>query len=630
MRKRVAFLVFLFIFSLSLIAEKKVVHPDQQDYDWWRKARFGAFIHWGPSSVLALGAGSWQRSVKSKPNEASKLFATPGKLPEAIADNSYLKNYGLYLGGVPAVIYDNLYQKLNPVKFNPEEWIEVFKDAGVKYIVFTTKHHDGFCMFNSKYTDYDIMNTPYAKDLLKQLTDACHKAGIKVLFYYSKPDWSSPLYDPANPKPYEDYMVNQVEELCRNYGEIKGFWWDGGNTVKVDGKRVAETILKNQPGAFYNDRGGMHLPGIGFSTPEQKMDAFNRGWPWESCVPMLGEEWFWNGGINLKSTNRCLKLLVAAAVGDGNLLLDFGPTPEGTIAPSVKDVYLGIGRWLKKYGESIYETRGGPYKPGTWGGATCRQNNIYLHITQEWPKGELHLPALPAKILETEALTGGKAEIKQTDKELIVKLSPEYHNQYDTVIKLEIDKNAENISPFPSENITFVNMNAVAKASSEEANWRGWAGSVTLQDFEVKMAKTKYFGEDSAGKPQKNKFKLTEDMKKKYPWVKTSHDHIWRFWRAKANDKQPWIEIDMGQPKLFNKITILEKFDRIRAYRLEYKKDDKWILISQGGPIGRLTFALDKPVTAQNVRLKILMWASDVQNEGPGIREFYIWYDKYN
>jgi len=629
------FMTALFIcIGLTLQVSADSRGPAMKDYDWWRKARFGVFIHWGPSSVVAQGGGSWQRAGNPRDNNASVNSTTPGMLPKVMQHPGWKdKYYGVYGSKIPQEIYDNLYQVFNPTGFNAEEWIDTFKKAGVNYIVFTSKHHDGFCMFDSKVTDYDIMSGPFKRDICKELSDACHKAGIKVIWYYSKPDWYDTRYDPANPKPYEDYMTAQITELATNYGDIKGFWWDGGNRVKINGDRIYKAIYDNQPGAIYNGRGGMNLPGVKFATPEQKLGSFNRGWPWESCVTMQGEGWFWNGGKNVMWPESCISLLINAAVGDGNLLLDFGPTDKGTIYDPIKNNYLAMGKWLKKYGESIYDTRGGPYKPGTWGGATCRNNSIYLHITQTWLKNELHLPALPAKILEAKALTGGKVAFNQSAKELIIKLAEKDHASPDTVIKLTIDKNAEEIEPFESEDCIFVSLNASATASSYIKSWKGHPGSVTLQDFEVNMPKTTYFGEDSepTAKPESNhKFKPTEEMIKKYPWIKTRRDHIWRYWMAVPSDKTPWLTIDFGKQKEFNKITMLEKYNRIKAYKFEYERDGKWVEFYRGGRLDNISLALPTPIKAQKVRITISDWSGDYKNEGPGLREFDFWYDKNN
>ena len=617
---------------LSPIHAGKPVHPTIEDYQWWREARFGIFIHWEPSSLLAFGGGGWSRKNNPQGKEAGRNIMTPGKIPEAIKDGSYMEYFGGRKGQVPMEIYDNLPQVFNPTGFDAEGWVKVFKDAGAKYIVFTTKHQGGFCMFDSKYTDYDIMSTPYAKDILKELTDACHKAGIKVIFYYSKPDWSNPAYDPKDPAKYERFMVNQLEELCTNYGEIKGFWWDGGDVVHLAGKPIYETIQKHFPGAIFNARGCLGPWGIPFGTPEQKLGAFNRDSPWESCVTMQGEGWFWNGGVNIIRQSSCVKLLVNAATGDGNLLLDFGPTSAGTIPEKVRQNYLGMGQWLKNYGESIYGTRGGPFKPGAWGGATCKGNTVYLHILQEWPKGELHLPKLPAKIVNATALTGGKVLVRQTDRELIVNLPQADHARPDTIIKLELDRDALAINPMPSENLEFVSLNATARASTEEANWRGWAGSVTLNDSEVDMPKASYYGEDATDRPKRaHSFEPSEEQLKKYPWIRLGRDHIWRYWMSKNTDQQPWLELDLGKAKTFNKITIVEKYDRAKKFMLQYlDASGKWITFHDGLQLGTFELALATPITARKVRLWIIWYASDNQQEGAGLKEFDLWMDKHN
>jgi hypothetical protein len=169
------------------------------------------------------------------------------------------------------------------------------------------------------------------------------------------------------------------------------------------------------------------------------------------------------------------------------------------------------------------------------------------------------------------------------------------------------------------------------RASSEKIDWRGWAGAVVPRDFEVKMEKTKYFGESATTKPAGiRNFKPSEAMLKKYPWVKISRDHIWRFWRAQSDDSKPWLEVDFGKPKTFNKITILEKLDRIKYYKLQYKLSDKWITFYSATELSKLALALPKPITAQQVRLKIIYWNSDNCGEGVGIRRFDFWMDKNN
>ena len=620
-----------FILSSTSQAEER---PIQEDYNWWRASRFGIFIHWNASSLLAQGGGSWQRSGRDNSEKAASTNSSQwGQLPEVMKDPAFKDPYYGHDSQVPQVIYDNLFQLFNPKEFDATRWARLFKESGAGYVVFTTKHHDGFCMFDSKYTKYNIMNTPFKRDVCKELADACRKEGIRVIWYYSVPDWYDTRYNPADPEAYQTYMENQIRELCTNYGSISGFWWDGRNSCGVDGKKIYDIIYKNQPGAIYNGRGGLGLPGVSFGSPEQKLGTFNRSNPWESCVTMQGEGWFWNGGKNIMSRESCIQLLVNSSVGDGNLLLDLGPTEHGTICEPIQKNYLAIGAWLKKYGESIYGARGGPFKPGTWGGSTCKGNIVYLHITQVWPNGELKLPALPAKIKKISALTGGTPKIQKGKKGgWIIKLDPKNHAHPDTIIKLELDQNAFDLTPVNSEHTLFVSLNATATASSEKHSWKGLAGSVTLQDFEVNMPETQYFGEEAmpTTKPEKShKFKPTQEQKKQSPWLCLGRDHIWRFWMAEGTDQTPWLEIDFGKSKEFNRVTILEKFNRIKAYSLQYldEKTKKWKSFYNAGELGSISLALPSSIQARKVRLVIEKWESDEKADGPGIREFDFWYD---
>jgi len=557
----------------SKVVSEQPVGAAEEDYQWWREARFGIFIHWNMSSMLDLEKGFHARATGTHLVKKASNSTTPGKVPQAIQDGSYLKYRGAKK--VPQEIYDNLYQRFNPKNFDAREWVETFKAAGAKYIVLTTKHNDGFCMFDSKHTDYDIMNTPFGRDIAKELSDACHKAGIKVIWYYSKPDSYAPCYDVDNPLPYQEYMLGHIRELCTNYGDIKGFWWDGGRTgtAEVDGKEGCKVIYEHRPGAIYNGRAfkTMPMPGIKFTTPEQKLGAFNMGRPWETCAVMEGESWFWNGGKDIKSLNACLRLLIDSSIGDGNLLLDFGPTSEGTIYETFKERFLGMGKWLNRYGESIYGCRGGPLMPGSWGGSTRKGNAVYLHITQEWPGGILNLPALPAKIVSCTALTGGEVDFKQTAEDLQIEMDASHHRQPDTIVRLELDRPAMQLEPIPAPKRIPLNVAAKVTASSEMVSEnKGFARSVSPFPEEIDAEQERNYNRE-----------MPEQMVAKYPWIKKGRGSVGRCWMAKGDDEQPWIELDLGEVKQFDRINVVQKYNRIQAYEIQYHDGRVYLLLQK-------------------------------------------------
>jgi len=587
-----------------------------EDYGWWRDARFGIFIHWNMSSLLELGGGSWARDGNDTSRGAN---STQGTIPAVIADGSYKK----YMGqpyNVPQEIYDNLFHIFNPTRFDAAEWVETFKAAGAKYIVFTAKHHDGFCMFDTKHTDYNIMNTPFARDVAKELSEACADAGIKVVWYYSKADWYDPRYDVENPLPYQEYLIGHMRELLGNYKDIQGIWWDGGSAY-VDGNAVREVINQYNPKAICNGRGPNNMPGVAFSTPEQKLGTFKMDWPWETCATMQGEGWFWNGGKNIKSINASLRLLIDSAGGDGNLLLDFGPSPEGTICAAVKEVYLGMGRWLGQYGESIYGTRGGPYAPGLWGVSTRKGNTVYLHITQQWPSGVLELPPLPAKVVGAKALGGGSPRIKQTSDGLRIELDPKHHCLPDTLIALELDRSAMDLDVVKIPLRESLSKDAGVTASSFlEGYLKGYPASVVVSKYETGEIQT-HFGEEPA-KAKGKKHALSKEQLRKMPWLSRERGHIWRFWMAKGSDRQPWIELNLGEPKTFRRVLLAEKFSRIKGYEIQIPKDSGWKTVARGTELGTQAFELVRPVTTARIRLLVTRYQSDIPEEGPAIHQF--------
>ncbi len=589
----------------------------ESSYEWWREARFGIFIHWNASSVLQLGEGSWSRKNPTAEGEdyhRKGLNRMSKEVPAAIADGSYRKY--LRQGGVPMETYDNLFHVFNPKEFDADEWARTFKAAGAGYIVFTTKHHDGFCMFDSKLTDYDIMSTPFARDIAKELSAACHRHGIEVIWYYSRPDWFDPRHDVANPGPYVDYLTGQITELLTNYGKIGGIWWDSGQ-IEVPTRPLFDTILKLQPHLISNGRiqsSRHHVPGLSFGTPEQEVGKFNMREPWETCVTMIGDSWFWNGGKDIRSPESCLRMLIGCAVGDGNLALDFGPDELGRIHPKVRESFAAIGEWLGKFGASVRGTRGGPFMPDTWGGSTRQGNTIFLHITQTWFGDTLHLPPLPRKVVGAKVLTGGTAAVEQTDAGIAIRIPALEHHPLDTIVALELDGSAMDLAPIPAAHHHWdsLTVDAVVTASSAASFWAGMApASVVLHSWERNAPKP------IATQPGN----LPKEMK---DLLDRPRGHLWRTWTASDDDREPWLEVDLGQPRTFDTLHLREKFNRIRAFRIQIATGDSWQTIHEGKGLDVFTLALPQPVTTQKVRLVVSESVREGQDkfQGPGLQEF--------
>jgi alpha-L-fucosidase len=423
------------VLTLPVCQTEAQVPPINPGLKWFTDARFGLFIHWDMSSVAGTEI-SWSRKA-TKPLDIT----------------------GDPAGYVKDTAYDHLYRKFNPQKFNAEDWVRIAKNAGMKYIIFTAKHHGGFCMWNTKYTDYSIMHTAFKRDVVKELSVACHKAGLKFGLYYSQRDWHHPDYGMGDNSKYIEYMNNQIRELLTGYGKVDVIWWDSyGRGDLQTFWRVAETyrlVKKSQPGIVMNDRlkilGDSNIlppPYWGdWNTPEQTLGAFQNSRPWESCMTLVvtpeGGGWSYRVDGRLRSYKECIQSLVSCATGDGNLLLDAGPNPLGEIPADQTKRLLQMGAWIKKYGESIYGTRGGPYRNGEWGGSTFKGNKIYLHIAK-WNGNHIFLPALHAKVIKYANM--GKPLnhplVNQNAGNLIITLAPDKQEDIDTVIVLELDGDA--------------------------------------------------------------------------------------------------------------------------------------------------------------------------------------------
>jgi alpha-L-fucosidase len=411
---------------------------------WYRNAKFGMFIHWGPYSLASIEA-SW-----------------PIMLPKP--------------GGISEADYRALPARFNPTNFDPHAWIDLAVAAGQRYMVFTTKHHDGFCMFDSSYTNNKITKTPYGKDIVKQLADACDERNMRLGFYYSPPDMSHPDFrDTSKPassnwggqpeRPewpiYLEYMQLQLTELLTKYGSVALIWFDGlGNEEKYDGVRVLRLIHSLQPATLVNDRIG--VPGD-YVTPEQfipsaiptKQMRFHTvdrsvdnqlkpGLPqpedfllWETCMT-INNTWAYNiHDHDYRSPRSLIRCLVEVASRGGNLLLNVGPQPDGTIQPEFQERLHAIGSWLNANAESIYGTTYGPIQGLAAFRTTAKDDKVFVHVF-EWPPTALVIGGLQAKVVSASLLaTGQRLRFRQTETGLQIDLPGQAPDANVSVIALK-------------------------------------------------------------------------------------------------------------------------------------------------------------------------------------------------
>jgi len=400
-----------FLLVIAICAAPLQVHADSNSagrLKWFRNARFGMFIHWGVYSLL--GRGEWVMHHEK----------------------------------IPVKEYEKLSQQFNPTEFDAREWVALAKAAGQKYITFTTKHHDGFCMFDSKLTDYDSMDTAAHRDFVRELVDACHEAGVRICFYYSLLDWHHPDYKADFPA-YVKYAKGQLRELCTNYGKIDGIWFDGGwehSAQEWHADELHAMIRKLQPGILINDRAG--IPGD-FSTPEQNVPVGPAppDVTWESCITINRSWGYAAQDRQFKSVPELVRLLVDIVSKGGNLLLNVGPMPDGRIQPEFVERLQGVGRWLAVNGESIYGCGVGPFRNLRFGRCTARGSTLYLHVF-DWPGRRLKLEGLLNKVLSARLLATGEAiRFRQTNDNVRFTVPQESPDPSDTVIAVQVEGTPE-------------------------------------------------------------------------------------------------------------------------------------------------------------------------------------------
>jgi len=339
---------------------------------WFRDGKFGMFIHWG---LYAVPAGAW----KGKDVDG---------IGEWIMNNAH----------IPVSEYEPLAREFNPVRFDAAAWVRVAKDAGMKYVVITSKHHDGFSMFRTKLTPYNIVDaTPWKKDPMADLAEACKVAGLKFCFYHSIMDWRRPEQNTDFPK-YKEFMMGQLKELLTQYGPIGILWFDGewiGPWDAAQGRALYEYCRTLQPDLIINNRVGKRGRTDGdYETPEQEIPAGAvKGRLWETCMT-LNDTWgYKKNDQHWKPAADVVRKLVDIASKGGNFLLNVGPTGEGEIPAESVERLQEVGRWMKVNGESIYGTTMSPWKRCPWEGrATVKGKTLYMHVFT-WPSG-LRVPSI--------------------------------------------------------------------------------------------------------------------------------------------------------------------------------------------------------------------------------------------
>lgn len=462
---------FLFIFVFIYCSQITFGQDASRDarMKWWREARFGMFIHWGD---YAQWAGMYNGHEVGHGGE-------------------WIMNRAK----IPVAEYQAHARQFNPVKFNADEWVKTAKDAGMRYIVITAKHHDGFAMFKSKASKWNIVDaTPYGKDILKQLAAACKKNGIKLGFYYSQAqDWNNtggavarkvasegwPNPDSAKIDAYtkahnghwdpaqetktfaqyiDDVAVPQVKELLTNYGDVAVLWWDTPTNMTDEAAEKLQAVLKLQPNIITNDR----LKRPNFSgdtkTPEQKIptQAELDGKDWETCMTINGTWGYKSYDNKWKSSITLIHNLCDIASKGGNYLLNVGPKPDGTFPQQSTDTLRKIGAWLKINGESIYATKASPIAPLTWGRCTRKENNnnttLYFSVF-DWPKdGKLIVPGLSNEVISAKMLANGtKLKTQTSSNGLVINVPAHAPGAIASVVKVEVKGLLENVNVDPKK-----------------------------------------------------------------------------------------------------------------------------------------------------------------------------------
>jgi alpha-L-fucosidase len=538
-------------------------HETKAEYDvraqWLRDAKVGVFIHWNPSSLIGKEI-SWCRNACGKEK------------------------------------YDQLYKQFKGEKFNADEWVKLFHESGIRYAVIVPKHHDGFCMFDTKEptcADYNVMKTPFGKDYVKEMAQACGKSDVRFCLYYSVCDWWNPTYKSqagADLSAYKKVFKNHMQQLLTEYGPVGYVWFDGcwdPSWTHENGRELYAFMRKVQPSTLLGNRieprrGSMEAvstfypaaDAVGdFQAREMWVGPFYTNKAWDSCLNVNIQGWAWVPPVNPRPLAELAKWIMQCIGRDGGALLGVGPRPDGTIDPGHAARLLELGDWLKTNGEAIYGTRGGPYLPGDWGVSTRKGDKVFLFV-QKWKGDALTLPALPAEVKSARVLTGGTVALDGWT----LRVPAEFHRPIATIVELTLDQDAMKLPVIVVPEPKNLARGKPVKVSSV------WPGRKELDKSHI-----------TDGKPD-------------------------TLWAAKERTREAWVTVDLqSECEVSEAILSDAPYGRTQEFDLEAQVAGESKKLAAGKTIGnelRLTFA---PVKARLFRLNIRK-ASDT----PTLAEFQL------
>ncbi|MEY4273327.1 MAG: hypothetical protein RL638_275 [Bacteroidota bacterium] len=560
MKRLILFLLLMantFIGYSQNVDAKILTEENNPKMKWWKDAKFGMFIHWG---IYSVPAGKWENT------------------------NTY-GEWIMHSAKIPRATYSLLAKEFNPTKFNADEWVKLAKAAGQKYIVITSKHHDGFAMFGSKASAYNIVDaTPFKRDILKELAEACRKQNMKLGFYYSQAqDWYHPggavsgnkEWDNSHIGDMEKYIdeiaLPQVKEILSNYGDVAVLWWDTPTNMTKSMTQKLADVANKYPQLITNNRLGAGMGGD-LETPEQFIPA--TGFPgrnWEVCMTMNGH-WGYNAyDDRWKTTKELTQKLVDIVSKGGNFLLNVGPNSEGIIPVVCQQNLLEIGEWLQENGESIYGTTASPFHFLSWGRATRKGQKIYLHVF-DWPKnGKLNVP-IGNKLKRAYLLAEPNKNLPIIKLNAISQLQlPAFApDKTSSVIVIEFDGEPL-VQPLPTAGISI-------KASSSDS-----------------LSQTQSLND---GNPT-------------------------TVWRSKKLENKALLEIDLNESLSINAMSLVEPWHPwsgiLQKHELQYWDGKNWKTVISSSTNGTGSTEQFETVKAQKFRLLI-----ENQKESPSLGEFIL------